>query len=72
MLLLSSCKCQNTIKDKITLGSHKNNMFYSRVGVGAGAGAGQQKTTSAPPKKKVNTIVRYGYRFTIKKIKFAR
>ena len=24
----------------IKLGSHKNNMFYSRVGVGVGAGAG--------------------------------
>ena len=48
MLLLSSYKCQNTIKVKITLGSHNNNMFYSRVGVGAGAGP--KKPASAPPK----------------------
>ena len=31
-----SLKNQNTIKVMITLGSRKNNRFYSRVGVGAG------------------------------------
>ena len=50
LLLLSPSKNQNTIKvkiTKITVGSRKNNMFYSRVGggvggAGAGAGAGQK------------------------------
>ena len=33
----SYLKNQNTIKAKIVLGSHKNNIFYSRVGEGEGA-----------------------------------
>ena len=35
-LTSKSLKNQNTIKVMITLGSRKNNRFYSSVGVGAG------------------------------------
>ena len=38
-------KNQNTIKVKITLGSRKNNIFYSLVWEGVGLGAGQKPST---------------------------
>ena len=36
---------QNTIKVNITLGSSKNNKFYSKVGVGAGQKEGPAPAT---------------------------